>query len=83
MHTPIVATTAGGTAELVRDGVHGRIIPIGQVERLIWGMQAALGDPDRTRAMADRARARVENELSFESRCRRLERIYQEVMGHA
>ena len=83
MHTPIVATAAGGTAELVRDGVHGRIIPIGQVERLIWGMQAALDDPDRTRAMADRARARVESELSFESRCRRLERIYQEVMGHA
>ena len=83
METPIVATEAGGTAELVLDGVHGRIIPIGQVDRLIWGMQAALADPNRTRLMAGRARARVEGELSFESRCRRLEGIYQEVVGHA
>lgn len=83
MHSPIVATEAGGTAELVLDGVHGRVIPMGQVDRLIWGMQAALNDPRRTRLMADRARARVEGELSFESRCRRLEGIYQEVMGHA
>ena len=35
METPIVATEAGGTAELVHDGVHGRIIPIGNVDRLI------------------------------------------------
>ena len=83
METPIVATEAGGTAELVLDGVHGRIIPIGQVDRLIWGMQAALNDPHRTRLMAERARVRVEGDLSFESRCRRLEGIYQEVMGHA
>jgi glycosyltransferase involved in cell wall biosynthesis len=83
METPIVATEAGGTAELVLDGVHGRIIPVGQVDRLIWGMQAALADPVRTRLMAERARTRVEGELSFESRCRRVEGIYQEVMGHA
>lgn len=83
METPIVATEAGGTAELVLDGVHGRIIPIGKVDRLIWGIQAALADPYRTRHMADRARLRVQGELSFESRCRRVEGIYQEVMGHA
>jgi glycosyltransferase involved in cell wall biosynthesis len=83
LQTPIVATEAGGTAELVHDGVHGRIIPIGQVERLIWGIQAALADPNRTRVMAQNARARVEGELSFAARCRRVEDIYQEVMGHA
>ncbi len=83
METPIVATEAGGTAELVHDGVHGRIIPIGKVERLIHAVEAALANPAAMRAMADRARHRVENELSFESRARRVEGIYQEVMGHA
>jgi glycosyltransferase involved in cell wall biosynthesis len=83
METPIVATEAGGTAELVHDGVHGRIIPVGRVDRLIWGLQAALADPATTRTMAGMARRRVEGELSFESRCRRVEGIYQEVMGHA
>jgi len=81
METPIVATEAGGTAELVHDGEHGRIIPIGQVARLIGGIEAALADPAATKAMADRARRRVQGDLSFEARVRRVERIYGEVMG--
>ncbi len=83
METPIVATAAGGTAELVHDQQHGVIIPIGSVDRLIDGMEQALSNPDRMRRMAERARQRVEGELSFESRVRRVERIYHEVVGHA
>ena len=83
MQTPIVATEAGGTAELVHDGVHGRIIPVGKLDRLVSGIKAALTAPDETRRMADCARRRVEGELSFESRCRRVEAVYQEVVGHA
>ena len=79
METPIVATEAGGTAELVYDGQHGRVIPIGRVERLIDAIQGALRDPDTTRTMARRARQRVESELSFESRVRRVEGIYREL----
>jgi glycosyltransferase involved in cell wall biosynthesis len=81
METPIVATEAGGTAELVQDGVHGRIIPIDDVDRLIFGIERALADPATTRTMADRARERVQGDLSFEARVRRVEGIYGEVMG--
>jgi glycosyltransferase involved in cell wall biosynthesis len=83
LETPIVATAAGGTAELVEDGVHGRIVPIGRVDRLLAAIETALAHPSHTRAMAARARQRVEGELSFESRVRRVEAIYQEVAGHA
>jgi glycosyltransferase involved in cell wall biosynthesis len=83
MESPIVATEAGGTAELVYDNEHGRIIPIGRVDRLIDGMQKALADPSGTRQMADRARRRVEGDLSFESRVRRVESIYHEVAANA
>lgn len=83
LETPIVATDAGGTAELVQDGVHGRILPIGRVDRLIHAMQEALADSNAARKMADRARLRVEGELSFESRVRRVEGIYAEMLGHA
>ena len=82
METPIVATEAGGTAELVHDREHGRIVPIGRVDKLIDGIQHALSDPDTTRTMAERARRRVEGELSFESRVRRVEGIYRE-LAHA
>ena len=83
METPIVATEAGGTGELVYDNEHGTIIPIGKVDRLIDGMKSALANPVRMRTMAERARKRVENELSFESRVRRVESIYHEVAAHA
>lgn len=83
LETPIVATDAGGTAELVHDGVHGRIVPVGRVDRLIHAMQEALADTGTARKMADRARVRVEGELSFEARVRKVEGIYAEMMGHA
>lgn len=81
MDTPIVATEAGGTAELVFDGEHGRIVPIGRADRLIDAMQWALANPVAMRAMADAARRRVEGELSFETRVRRVESIYQDMVG--
>ncbi len=83
LETPIVATDAGGTAELVEHNVHGRIVPIGDADRLFDGMTAALGDPHGTRQMVERARRRVETDLSFEARVRRVETIYEEVAGHA
>lgn len=83
METPIVATEAGGTAELVHDGIHGRIIPIGRTDKLTYAVSAALLDPAATRRMKTRARQRVEGELSFETRVRRVEGIYRELLGPA
>lgn len=83
MESPVVATDAGGTAELVEDGVHGRIVPVHDGERLHDAIENALCQPDQTRQMTQRARRRVEGELSFESRVRRVEDIYDEIAGHA
>jgi len=82
METPIVATEAGGTAELVHDGIHGRIVPVGRVDKLMNAISAALLDPAATLRMTTRARQRVEGELSFETRVRKVEGIYRELLGH-
>jgi glycosyltransferase involved in cell wall biosynthesis len=83
LETPIVATAAGGTAELIEDGVYGRVVAPGAPDRLRAAIEQAFSHRTDTLAMARRARQRVENELSFESRVRRVESIYQEVAGHA
>lgn len=83
LETPIVATDAGGTAELVEHNVHGRIVPLRSADRLFHAMEAALSDRRATRRMVERARRRVETDLSFVARVRRVERIYEEVAGHA
>ena len=50
-------------------------------EATIAAIESALDAPAGVRAMAVRARQRVEGELSFESRVRRVERIYREMVG--
>jgi len=79
LETPVVATDAGGTAELVTDGVHGLIVRRGNLELLRDGIARALADPAATRTRAAAARARVETDLSFERRMQRVEAIYREL----
>lgn len=81
METPLVATAAGGTAELALDEVHGWIVPVGDVTALERAIVSAIERPDVARARAAAARARVETDLSFETRTRKLEQIYLELAG--
>ena len=78
--TPVVATSAGGTAELVSHGVHGLIVPTNQPDRLRRAIDQAFKSGGETRERAARARHRIEGELSFESRMRAVEAIYDELM---
>jgi glycosyltransferase involved in cell wall biosynthesis len=75
-----VATDAGGTRELVFDGVHALIVPCGDVMTLRAAITAVLDDPASARARAAHARERVERDLSFETRTRHLEAIYADLV---
>jgi glycosyltransferase involved in cell wall biosynthesis len=74
--SPIVATSAGGTAEIVRDGIDGLIVPIGDVAAIADAVRTVLRDPFAARARATSARRRVETDLSFETRMSAVEAIY-------
>jgi glycosyltransferase involved in cell wall biosynthesis len=74
---PVVATTVGGTAELIDDRVHGLLVPPHNPEALAAAIAAALDDPDATRRRAAAARLRIEQELSFDARMRKVEQIYE------
>jgi glycosyltransferase involved in cell wall biosynthesis len=79
--SPIVATSAGGTAELVRDGIDGLIVPPLDVPALIKATDGLLSDMNAGAQRVRSARQRIEGELSFETRMRRVETIYDELMG--
>jgi glycosyltransferase involved in cell wall biosynthesis len=78
--TPVIATNAGGTAELIRNGTDGLIIPSGSAEHLYQAMATALGDPTRAAAWTAAARRRTESDLSFENRMARVEAIYERLV---
>ncbi len=80
METPLVATDVGGTGELAIDGVHGLLVPSQDVPALRDAMTRAIDDPDAARRRAVAARARIETDLSFDTRTRKLEDIYRELV---
>jgi glycosyltransferase involved in cell wall biosynthesis len=79
METPVVASDAGGTREVARPGVDALVVPVRDVGALSRAIHEALGDPATARTRAVSARRRIEHELSFEVRTRRLELIYADL----
>jgi glycosyltransferase involved in cell wall biosynthesis len=76
LETPVVATDVGGTAEICRAGVDGILIPSGSSDALAAAIESTLAESAAREARVRTARDRVETELSFERRVRRLEDLY-------
>jgi glycosyltransferase involved in cell wall biosynthesis len=47
MRIPVVATDAGGTAELIESGIHGLIVRRGSASVLEEGVESLIADPAR------------------------------------
>jgi glycosyltransferase involved in cell wall biosynthesis len=81
LEVPVVATNAGGTGELIEHHVHGLIIPPRDPGALADSIASVLGDPPAAGDRVRMARARVERELSFETRQDKLGGIYERLLG--
>lgn len=80
LETPVVATAAGGTAEIAVHVAHALLTPIGDVPALVRAVEQTLAHPADTAARVARARRRVETTLSFAGRMSALEAIYEEAI---
>jgi glycosyltransferase involved in cell wall biosynthesis len=76
LETPLVATAAGGTAEIVNDAEQGLIVSCGDVSGLAVAIERTLLEQDLTPQRVASARRRVETSLSFDQRVAAVERIY-------
>jgi sugar transferase (PEP-CTERM/EpsH1 system associated) len=73
---PVVATAAGGTPEVVVDGVTGLLVPPRDPDALARAAARLLRDSDLRRTMGKAGRARVEQHFSIEETVRRTEELY-------
>lgn len=78
---PVVAADAGGTREIVEDGVTGRVVPVRDVPALTRALLDIIGDPDRAARYGIAGRARVEEKFSMTAWVDRLVLLYEEVLG--
>jgi len=80
---PLVATSVGGTPELVQDGIHGLLVPPEDPAALAAGILAVLRDPDRAARLARAAHARIESTFRLDQLVSRIDRLYGEIIGAA
>jgi glycosyltransferase involved in cell wall biosynthesis len=76
----VVATTAGGLPDKVRNGVNGWLVPPGDASALAAAISGALGDPARLPAMGLAGRAIVEREFSWAAAGAATLRLYDELL---
>jgi len=79
LETPIVATDAGGTSDILRADVDGLMVPCGDAGVLARAIERTLLEVKPTDARVRHARKRVETTLSFDRRMAAVERIYMEL----
>src|SRR4029453_8125800 len=63
---PIVATTVGGLAEAMEDGVSGLLVPPGDADALAEAVVSLLRDPERAARLGREARRALEERFSLE-----------------
>ncbi len=77
LETPVVATAAGGTGDILTHDIHGLLVPCGDSSALARAIERTILDRRATLDRVSAARSRVERELSFDRRTRALEAIYE------
>jgi glycosyltransferase involved in cell wall biosynthesis len=73
---PVVATAVGGTPEVVRDGVTGRLVPPGNPEAAAGAIVELARDPDRRARCVAAARERLGEEFDIRGMVRSLDALY-------
>jgi L-malate glycosyltransferase len=77
MEKPVVATDVGGTGEVVREGVSGRLVPPRQVAPLARAIEEVLSDSEGMRELGRKGRAIVVESFSARSMVRQMEALYE------
>ena len=79
---PVVATDAGGNAELVRHGSTGFVVPIGDAASMAARLVDVLSDPRLAREMGHRGRAVADRALSLERKRAAYRELYCSVLDN-
>jgi glycosyltransferase involved in cell wall biosynthesis len=75
---PVVVTLAGGMGEIIKDGVNGLVVPVGDPASLSQGIKSLLKDRSFAETLGAAARQYIENTYSIRATARAWEDLYVE-----
>lgn len=77
---PIVATDTGGNPELIEDGHNGRLVHVGDVEKLTETLSLLLADESLRRRYGSNSRLLAENRFDLALMARRYSDLYESLL---
>ena len=80
---PVIASRVGGLPAIIEDGVHGHLIPPGNPVLLAGGIRRLLLDPTERESLGRNATSRVREKYNLMDWCRKIEGIYEDLVGNA
>jgi glycosyltransferase involved in cell wall biosynthesis len=80
---PILATEVGGTPEVVKDGVNGRVVPHGDDLELAIGLLGLMSDPQIRARLGEAGRRAYEASFRVERMLDDTEALYRELLDEA
>ncbi|HMP90865.1 MAG TPA: glycosyltransferase family 4 protein [Kiritimatiellia bacterium] len=83
MGVPVVAADVGGVSEIIRHGVDGLVVPVGDVPALCDSVISLIRDPELKKAISSRSRERVVEHFSDERLVENNIALYQKLLGRA
>jgi glycosyltransferase involved in cell wall biosynthesis len=83
MKKPVVASRVGGIPEVIVDGVTGVLVEPGDSDALARAIISLLNEPEKAKAMGERARQAVEEKYSFGRMLDRMLRLYRDLSAGA
>jgi len=78
--TPVVATDAGATREIVQHGAEGLLVPAGDAQALATAVVQLLSDPDLAEAMGRRGQETVRERFSVQQYVGGVEAVYRQLL---
>jgi glycosyltransferase involved in cell wall biosynthesis len=78
---PVVATSVGGNAEAVQDGVTGLLVPSEDPAALSAAITRLLSDPSQARAMGIAGKALAAEKLTTEAMMNRITAVYRDLLA--
>ena len=78
---PVVATPVGLVPEVIREGVSGRIVPIGDARALAAAVAALIADPVTAQRMAEAGREAVDEVWGAGALVEATEELYRDLLG--